>query len=383
MKFGDCFPYVKNGYNVKQDKSMAGIPITRIETLSGNAFNREKMGYANIFSIDGIEDRVLRDGDILMSHINSLQYLGRAVMYREQPGDCFIHGMNLLRLVADKSVVEPAYAEAFFQSPSFKRSVSRIAKKSVNQASFSTSSLKQIKIPLPNLEQQRQISGCFESIACELAFCRKQANKLDDLVKSRFNEMFGCPRDNTKGWRIRPLGAVCDTRLGKMLDKKKQSGTELRPYLANTNVQWFKFDLSDLNQMDFSAADRIEFELQNGDVLVTEGGEVGRCAIWKCELKECYFQKAIHRIRCHLDSLIPEYLVWAFKAKADYNLFKNYTSQSTIAHLTGAKIKQVPLQLPPLVLQQEFADFVTQVDKLRFARACLIRNFSSHHGKIP
>lgn len=221
-----------------------------------------------------------------------------------------------------------------------------------------------LRICLPKKSVQRRIVDTFQQINGELSFFVSLNEKLDDLVKSRFMEMFGDPESNSKNWQIKLLGEVCNTRLGKMLDKKKQSGTKLYPYLANANVQWFYFDLDNLNMMDFDESDRAEFKLQEGDVLATEGGDVGRCAVWHCEVEECFFQKAIHRIRCHRDVLIPDYFVWAFKMKADLGLFEPYTSQSTIAHLTGKKIKQVPIQIPPLALQHEFADFVRQVDKL-------------------
>ncbi len=177
--------------------------------------------------------------------------------------------------------------------------------------------------------------------------------------------MFGDPKLDCNKWENKPLGNLCVTRLGKMLDAKKQTGRNSYPYLANTNVQWFHFDLSNLRYMDFSEEDRVEFELKSGDVLVTEGGEIGRCAIWREELKDCYFQKAVHRVRCNQEVLLPDYFVWCFKMKAELGLFEPYVSKSTIAHLTGKKIKQVPIPLPPLALQQEFAAFVAQVDKTR------------------
>lgn len=225
--------------------------------------------------------------------------------------------------------------------------------------------VKELQFVVPERRRQNEIIDNLDAVEMQQAMVEEQLKMLDELVKSRFVEMFGNPRDNDKGWKEKPLVDVCETRLGKMLDAKKQTGQYLYPYLANANVQWFKFDLSNLSEMDFVEADRAEFELRDGDVLATEGGEVGRCAIWRCELENCYFQKAIHRIRCDARYLIPEYFVWAFKMKSDYGLFDPYTTKSTIAHLTGKKIKQVPLQLPPLALQQEFAAFVQQVDKLK------------------
>ena len=223
-----------------------------------------------------------------------------------------------------------------------------------------------LQVVLPPMQAQLDVAANLNAVERVIHLVDAELSKLDELVKSRFVEMFGDPKTNSCGWPVKQLGQISDTRLGKMLDKKKQTGSHLFPYLANTNVQWFRFELGNLNQMDFDESDQSEFELRDGDVLATEGGEVGRSAIWHNQLEHCYFQKAVHRIRCHKDCLLPEYLVWAFKMKSELGLFYPYTSKSTIAHLTGKKIKQVPLQLPPLALQCEFADFATRVDKLRF-----------------
>ena len=120
--------------------------------------------------------------------------------------------------------------------------------------------------------------------------------------------MFGDPVTNPMGWETKQLDEIADSRLGKMLDAKKQTGTNNYPYLANFNVQWFRFDLEKLNMMDFDESDRLEFALEYGDLLVCEGGEVGRTAIWKNERLDCFFQKAIHRVRCKADACVPEYL---------------------------------------------------------------------------
>jgi type I restriction enzyme S subunit len=74
-KLGECFPYIKNGANIKQIKDAKGYPITRIETLSGGVFNRDRMGYADIFDINKFQDYLIEDGDLLMSHINSKTYI--------------------------------------------------------------------------------------------------------------------------------------------------------------------------------------------------------------------------------------------------------------------------------------------------------------------
>ena len=152
-----------------------------------------------------------------------------------------------------------------------------------------------------------------------------------------------------------------------MLDKKKQTGLYQRKYLANANVQWFSFDLNDLNQMDFNEDDQQEFSLVNGDLLVCEGGEIGRCAVWREEINDCYFQKAIHRVRCNTEMILPEYLAHSFFYHSQKNGFADIvSSKATIAHLPGDKLKAMGVIVPPIELQQQFVSFVEQSDKSKF-----------------
>jgi type I restriction enzyme S subunit len=100
-----------------------------------------------------------------------------------------------------------------------------------------------------------------------------------------------------EGWGRFSVGDVFEVQLGKMLNQIAKDGEEQRDYLTNINVRWGQFDLSSLNRMHFNAKERGKFRLKAGDLIVCEGGEVGRCAIWKDALVECYYQKALHRLR--------------------------------------------------------------------------------------
>ena len=185
--------------------------------------------------------------------------------------------------------------------------------------------------------------------------------------KSRFIEMFGDVITNTKGWKQYVFTDLVSSRLGKMLDAKQQTGNNSFPYLANFNVQWFKFDLSSINQMDFDEGDRVEFELKEGDLLVCEGGEIGRCAVWHNEMQPCYFQKALHRVRCNTDLINPNYMAWWFKYNCEHNGFAAIEgAKATIAHLPGAKLKLLSVTTPPIELQDEFAAFIEQIDKSKY-----------------
>ena len=228
--------------------------------------------------------------------------------------------------------------------------------------------LGEFPINLRPVEEQRQIAATLDKIDDLIAKRRQQLDKLDELVKSRFIEMFGDVIRNSKAWQMRVFEDVAASRLGKMLDAKQQTGKYSYPYLANFNVQWFRFNIENLNQMDFDEDDRAEFELKDGDLLVCEGGEIGRCAVWHNEIQPCFFQKALHRVRCNRQIIHPDYLAWWFKYNCDYDGFTAIAgSKATIAHLPGIKLKQLQVAVPPIELQEQFATFVEQTDKSKLA----------------
>lgn len=232
-------------------------------------------------------------------------------------------------------------------------------------AAIAREDLETIKIPLPPLTEQKRIASLLAR-ADRLRHLRRTAHELgESLLQSVFLEMFGHVRVNDKKWELAKFEDICESRLGKMLDDKKQTGKHKRQYLRNFNVQWFRFDLSDVAEMDFDEKDRKEFRLQDGDILMCEGGEVGRCAIWKNQIEECYFQKALHRVRPNPELVKSEYLVHLFWWLAQTGGLGDFTSQVTIAHLTGEKLKELVIPVPPLNLQEEFAGVVARVESLR------------------
>jgi type I restriction enzyme S subunit len=140
-------------------------------------------------------------------------------------------------------------------------------------------------------------------------------------------------------------------QLGKMLNAEAASGAIQSPYLRNVNVQWDRIDQSDLATMHFSEADRRRCELRTGDVLVCEGGEVGRSAVWNGEVQDCYFQKAIHRARPRTNAN-GRFLMYCLRAAAKMNVFAVEGNQSTIVHLTGEQLSAHRFPWPPPDEQQ-------------------------------
>ena len=134
-------------------------------------------------------------------------------------------------------------------------------------------------------------------------------------------------------WAWVNVRAVAESRLGKMLDKSKNTG-DSRRYLRNVNVRWFDFDLSDVLEMRFEDAELPKFALRAGDVLICEGGEPGRAAVWDERENEIYFQKAIHRVR-FLDIVDGQYFVKALRASADEGRLAEYVHRNHVQALHG------------------------------------------------
>ncbi len=158
-------------------------------------------------------------------------------------------------------------------------------------------------------------------------------------------------------WELPPLYLRYTTDLGKMLDSGRITGHHLVPYLRNVDVQWDAVNLDDLPCMDISADEYERYTVRDGDLLVCEGGEVGRSAVVTVGSAVVGYQKALHRLRAASDQEHPRYmfytLAWAAKAGAFAG-----EGQSTIAHLTGEQLRKYRLPKPPLCEQVAIASYL-------------------------
>lgn len=162
-----------------------------------------------------------------------------------------------------------------------------------------------------------------------------------------------------EGWRCIKLGLISSSTLGRMLDSERQSGECLAPYLSNKDVQWFRFISSDLKEMDFPHETRNSYKIIDGDMLVCEGGEVGRCAVWHGPSPDFFFQKALHRVRFNPSTMNPDFAAYQMFQKAQDTMFREVRKgESTISHLPGDQLSKLIMITPPLAEQRAIADFL-------------------------
>jgi len=170
--------------------------------------------------------------------------------------------------------------------------------------------------------------------------------------------------DLPEGWAWARLGDVAEMCLGKMLDKEKNKG-QYQPYLRNINVRWGSFDLKDLAQMRFEKHEDERFGLLPGDLVVCEGGEPGRAAVWKGVIQGMKIQKALHRVRFVANAIEPELVCFYLRTAAQMGTLSRYFTGTTIKHLTGVRLAEL---IFPLMSQAEQHRIVSEIER-RFSVA--------------
>lgn len=192
----------------------------------------------------------------------------------------------------------------------------------------------------------------------------KKIKKEKPLPPINIDEM---PFEIPKGWEWVRVGTIAETCLGKMLDKSKNKGKP-KPYLRNINVRWFDFKLDDILEMKFEDSELERFTIQKNDLVICEGGEPGRCAVWSSD-ETIYFQKALHRVR-PFSKVSPDFLALCLKHEASSGRLKSSFTGSGIMHFTGEQLKSYIIPLPPLKEQariikavREAMDSATSVEK--------------------
>jgi len=158
-------------------------------------------------------------------------------------------------------------------------------------------------------------------------------------------------------WEVKKLKYVGNIVLGKMLTNDDKGGYYLKPYLRAANLQWFKVNVEDVKEMWFSEAELEKLRIEEFDLLVSEGGEVGRTCIWQKELEECFIQNSVHKITIEQNQ-DPLFFLYLMYYLGSIGLFESIVNRISIAHLTGEKIKDIPVWHPHKTEQHQIVQYI-------------------------
>lgn len=382
--------FIRNGASIKQFENAKGYPITRIETISDSYVNLERVGYADIMEFGKYEEYLLDIGDILMSHINSDKHLGKTAIF-ENENVKLIHGMNLLCIRPNKKIVSPKYLNYYFKSLDFKKQLPKITKKSVNQASFSVSDLKKLKCKIHSIENQKKIVEILDKSQELIDKRKKQIEELDLLVKSKFIEMFGDQNTNSKN-----LEKVYLKDISELITKGASPNWQGIEYVdddtqtlfvTSENVREGYIDLSKKKYlMDAFNEKQKRSILNNGDFLINiVGASIGRAAQFNLDIK-ANINQAVALVRIKKGLVNDKYMLEYLNSPKALQMYKSMQVSVARANLSLQNINDLEILLPPMELQNQFANFVKQVDKLKFEMEKSLKeleeNFNSLMQKI-
>ena len=370
---GEVFSIIRNGASIKQIDGANGFPITRIETISNRVIDRNRLGYANVFDITEYESYVLQSGDILMSHINSEKHLGKTALYIKKGNEKIIHGMNLLMLRANSEVILPLYAKYFFDSNLFLKQIPNITKKSVNQASFTVTALKKLEIKIPKMVEQKRIIDIMSRLDNIIQYRKDQLEKLDLFVKSRFIEMFGDPLNNSQSLNSMPMTVVCYIIDG---DRGKNYPTANDFYedehclflnAKNVTSNGFSFDSCMFITKEKDQSLR-KGKLKRGDVVLTTRGTLGNLAYYTDDVpyENIRINSGMVILRMHKSTVNEVFFIEQFKMLLD-DIKAKIASGSAQPQLPISTMNKIVMIIPEISEQNQFADFVAQVDKSKLA----------------
>ncbi len=376
VEFGTLFRFIRNGMNVKQDKSGGGLPITRIETISDATVDGTRVGFAGLEEA-GCRDWFLETGDILFSHINSVEHVGKCAVYRGKP-EKLVHGMNLLCLRSDTDKLLPEFAKYLMRGTEFRTRLSNFINKAVNQASVSIGNLKTIPVTVPPLAKQRRKAEVVDPAEALRAKRRAALAQLDCLTQSLFLDLFGkkldAPPIDTRAdrahvprecsWQL--LTDVARLATGHTPDRERSD-------YWNGEIPWIS--LTDIRSLDGAEAtstlqnvtplgieNSSSVLLPKGTVCFSRTASVGFVTLMGREMATS--QDFMNWV-CG-PKLDPVYLMWALIMSRQRLLA--LSSGSTHRTIYMRVVEQFRVLLPPISLQREFARRVAAVEALKTAQ---------------
>lgn len=360
-KLGELLSKIENGAVIKQNKGATGIPITRIETLSNGLFNRDKLGYADIEDSTLYANYVLENNDLLMSHINSKEFVGRTVIYKKQANECIIHGMNLLRIKTNPKLLDPEFAYYYFQTDTIKRCLYNLRKDAIGQSSIAISDIKNMVVSVPNISIQKEIAFVLRCYDRRIELNSQINQNLEAMAKQLYDYwfvQFDFPNEEGKPYKSNGGKMVWNEKLKREIP----ADWEVLSLFDAVNVQYgFPFATEQFTEEETNVPvvrirDILEgttsayslekanekYHLNENDVLVGMDGNF-HMNFWHDNI--AYLNQRCVRLRAHSDSTISSIQI-LHSIKPYIKAKEQNAKGSTVGHLSDKDLKGLYLIKP-------------------------------------
>ncbi len=275
------------------------------------------------------------------------------------------------------SKVEPKYFHTSIRSKlyiSFFGSASDGVR--IGQWDLSKPRMKEIPFLIPPLQEQSAIANFLDDKTAKIDQAIAIKQKQIELLKERrqilihkavtrgLNENVKLKDSGVEWlgeipehWEVKRLKYIANIVLGKMLCNEDKGNYKLKPYLKSKNIQWLNTDINSVDEMWFSEKEMLEYRLKKGDLILSEGGEVGKTCIWNNELAECYIQNSAHKVTVYNEN-ISEYYLYIFFTIGKFGVFDSIVNRVSIGHLTKDKLSNIEIINPPKDEQQKIVEHI-------------------------
>jgi type I restriction enzyme S subunit len=243
-----------------------------------------------------------------------------------------------------------------------------------------------IYIPIPPIEEQNQIVNFIDKKSVQIEKFIQNKTRFIELLKEQkeavINEAVTKGLDNTvefkdseidvigsipTHWLVPKLKFISKSVLGKMLCNIDKGNYQLKPYLKSKNIQWMNVNTEVVEEMWFSENELKLYRIKKDDLLLSEGGEVGKTCIWNDELDECYIQNSVHKVTLNKENY-PKYFLYLFFTLGKLKFFDSIVNRVSIAHLVLEKLINIDVLQPPLEEQKQIVEHIenelNQIDNL-------------------
>jgi len=369
---------IRYGLGQPPKESSTGLPMIRATNISKGNITHEGLVFVDPTEIPEKKDAFLKEGEIIV--VRSGAYTAdSARVTRLYAGSIVGYDMVVTPISIDSRFLQWCLLSPYVLRDQLTPSSMRAAQPHLNAEELGSTELL-----LPPPKEQTQIARFLDWKTAQIDRFIRAKRRLIALLKEQKQALInqavtgaidvrtGKPYPEYKDsgvpwlgkvpahWEVAALRLKYEQCLGKMLDSKRITGAAPVRYLRNTDVQWDRINTRDLPVMDIAPEEYERYTVIAGDLLVCEGGEVGRAAIWQGEITPCGFQKALHRLRPRPGTpQEPRFLLYALRIASGRQAFSD-GHVSTIAHLTGEKLRAFRFAFPPLAEQTAIVEFLDE-----------------------
>ena len=375
---------MKQGWEIKKlgdiTTSINGLwtgkkpPFTTIAVIRNTNFTKDcKLDTSDIAYIDvevkQYASRKLQCGDIIIekSGGSDKQPVGRPILFNIEEGEYSFSNFTSTLRVRDKTTILPEFIHRYLAYIYMRGDTAAMQSKTTGIRNLDFNLYKSINIPVPPIEEQERIVAELDCLSGVIERKREQLRELDALAQSIFYQMFGDPITNEKGWEVKKLGEVCDVR----------DGTHDSPkYLEHSDyVLITSKNITNDSNIDFSTANYISKEdyesinkrsyVESGDIIMAMIGTIGKPIIVKeTDKKFCIKNVALIKFGC--STMVINTYIQAMLNNPDYGQYiQSQNKGGTQKFVALGTIRNLPIPLPPMEIQQQFAERIDRIEQQR------------------